>query len=308
MVTSADQKVLVNSQQSLYLAIAGIKIAMRCVQPELRLGSDGAIAKFLIAETNAEVNITIEWRDKFTESNGQLLFDSGGVWQLYEDGDRLRYQFSSPVFGSSPYKVALFDRSFTEGYVYLRHDCFPDLHPIYPLEYPLDELLIMNLLANGRGAELHACGLVDNGFGYLFIGHSGAGKTTTARLWMEQGDVEVLSDDRIILCEHENRIWMYGTPWHGEAELALSARAPLVRVFFISHGKDNEIKPLSISEAVAHFFACGFPPFHSAAGLNFTLAFFERLACTLPCYQLKFMPDNSAVMFLRNCLAQGEAN
>src|SRR6476660_9837409 len=69
-----------------------------------------------------------------------------------------------------------------------------------PLEYPLDELLIMHRLTQEKAIELHGSGIVrSNGEANLFIGHSGAGKSTTTRLWTAVEDVEVLSDDRIIV-------------------------------------------------------------------------------------------------------------
>src|SRR5207237_1133299 len=80
---------------------------------------------------------------------------------------------------------------------------------VSPLEYPLDELLITNWLSCGRGVEVHACGLVDReSGGHLFLGHSGAGKSTTTLLWKKLRDVRVLSDDRIILRKHATDIWM----------------------------------------------------------------------------------------------------
>jgi hypothetical protein len=69
-----------------------------------------------------------------------------------------------------------------------------------PLAYPLDELLIMHRLTQEKAIELHGSGIVRaDGTGNLFVGHSGAGKSTTTRLWTEREDVEVLSDDRIIV-------------------------------------------------------------------------------------------------------------
>jgi hypothetical protein len=73
-----------------------------------------------------------------------------------------------------------------------------------PLSYPLDELLIMHRLTQEKAIELHSCGIVrPDGTGNLFVGHSGAGKSTTTRLWTEREDVEVLSDDRIIVRRDE---------------------------------------------------------------------------------------------------------
>ena len=59
---------------------------------------------------------------------------------------------------------------------------------------------MIHRLACGQGLEVHAVGIVDEiGRGHLFLGHSGAGKSTTARLWLEQPEIRILSDDRIVL-------------------------------------------------------------------------------------------------------------
>ena len=54
--------------------------------------------------------------------------------------------------------------------------------------------------------------------GYLFVGQSGGGKATTARLGQKARGIRDLSDDRIILWCLEARIRMCGARWHGEAK------------------------------------------------------------------------------------------
>jgi hypothetical protein len=49
------------------------------------------------------------------------------------------------------------------------------------------------------GVVLHSAGVVRNGAAFLFLGRSGAGKTTVARLSLAAG-AEVLSDDLNALC------------------------------------------------------------------------------------------------------------
>ena len=69
-----------------------------------------------------------------------------------------------------------------------------------PLEYPLDELLWIHRLSMGEGVEVHGCGVIaPDGRGLLLTGHSGAGKSTSSRLWSQHDGARVLSDDRIIL-------------------------------------------------------------------------------------------------------------
>ena len=185
-----------------------------------------------------------------------------------------------------------------------------------PLCYPLDELLIMHRLTQERAIELHGVGIVGpDGASNLFVGHSGAGKSTTTRLWTAHHDVQILSDDRIIVREHRVRdenvrddepcenelredatqIFMYGTPWHGEAAFALPDRAPLQRIFILEHGCGNLITRLSRSQTVAELFARSFVPFHRHEYLASALSFLERVADSVPCYRYAFEPDERAV-------------
>ena len=71
------------------------------------------------------------------------------------------------------------------------------------------------LLSLGKGILLHACGIDDDGSGYLFLGNSTDGKSTMAKLWFEN-HAKVLNDDRIVVKEKDGEFWMYGTPWHGD--------------------------------------------------------------------------------------------
>jgi hypothetical protein len=158
---------------------------------------------------------------------------------------------------------------------------------------------VSNLLSLGRGLEIHACGLITPaGDGYLFPGFSGAGKTTMARFWENVPGAKILSDDRIILRRSDELFWMYGTPWHGEAELAAPIRARLKEIFFLRRGLRNELVAKCQSEAAARLFSCAFPTFHNAAGLEFTLAFLEEVTAAIPCHDFFVFPDHRVIEFL----------
>lgn len=281
------------------LRIAGIDIAISSDDPALKPYVIGAGPRFL-ADGNgaADIALSFERVAEIPVRRGSLVFDSGAVWTMTDDGERLRIDCHSPVFGDAPYKAAFFDRDFTNGRVLLRDDVFDG--SVGALDYPLDELIVSHLLARGRGLELHSCGVIGaDRRGRLFVGQSGAGKTTTARLWMESEDVEIVSDDRVIVRVIDGEWRMFGTPWHGEAELSSPASAPLDGVFLLQQAKATRVVEISRSEAAARLFACTFPLFHDAGALAFTLDFIDQLVAAVPVRVLEFTPDARAVEAVR---------
>jgi len=284
----------------LTVSIGDIRVALISHDPDLWLQVPRATRRFLVDNGDADVIVRAVWGELHDAAAGNMRFDSGGVWRLYRRNSSYVFSFSSPAFGTLPYKQACFSSDFTSGEITLHRKYFDDRQPVDALEYPLDELLMVNLLARGRGVEVHACGVEDSdGRGYLFVGQSGAGKTTTARLWQNARGIHVLSDDRIILRSMQGRIWMYGTPWHGEAKCARSTRTPLTQIFFLGRGENTEVIPVRPPEAVARLMACSFVPFDSASALHYVLAFFEHITAAIPCGELRFALDGRVVEFVR---------
>jgi hypothetical protein len=257
---------------------------------------DQEMSLFQVPATSCDIEITVERVPPLRPLATKKHFDSGGLWAVYEDGDGFAFDVTTPVFGADPYKRLCVDRQFRRASILVSRQCFPDKSCLYPLEYPLDELLITHRLACEKGIEFHASGLVDaERGGFLFLGHSTAGKSTTTRLWKSLRDVTVLSDDRIIVRRSGSQTWMYGTPWHGEAAFASPGKATIKRIVVIEHGPENQIELLPKSRAVAEMFARCFVPFYNNLYLENTLAYLNELADSVPCYRYRFLPEPSAV-------------
>lgn len=289
-----------------------------------------SLEPFRTETSTSDIDIQVEWADDLGPRRGQKLFDSGSVWRLYEDGEGFQFDFSAPVLGVQPYKRLLVDGQFRRAKLQMSEGCFAGTdYPVSPLEYPLDELLIMHRLTQERAIELHSCGIVrPDGTGNLFVGHSGAGKSTTTRLWTARENVEVLSDDRIIVRRDDSAgsaddagilrlrdrsasptghfaqddnpkktsgMRMYGTPWHGDAAYASPGSAPLARIFILEHGHGNVLTRLSPSHAVAELFARSFVPFHRHEYVDSALEFLQELVGAVPCYHYAFEPTEAAV-------------
>jgi hypothetical protein len=286
--------------QNFFMKIGDITIHLSSDDPQMKLGVEEEMARFLVEKAEPEITISAAWGDLSKRIRQKKLFDSGALWQIYEEDGKYLFRFMSPALGPLPYKVVSFNHEFTTGEVILHPSYFDRDRPVYPLEYPLDELLITNFLARGRGVEVHALGVMaSEGEAYLFVGHSGAGKSTMARLWQGQRGVKILSDDRIILRKEAGKFWICGTPWHGEAGLATPDRALLTAVYFLQHWRENQVVALKGAQALGRLFVSSFVPFYSPSGLDFTLRFLDEVTRSVPCYELRFLPDDSVIEYVK---------
>jgi len=291
-----------NQATRLVVAIGGFSFGLWCA-PDLPAAIDREHRPFVLAngaQQGCHFELDIAWTGDLAMPMGHPSFASGGLWTAYTSEAGTKFYFSSPVVGETPYKAAWFDPFFERGHVVLNRAAFPKGTTVFPFEYPLDELVMMHRLALGEGVEVHALGLADHdGSGYLFLGHSGAGKSTTARLWTAQPGVHLLSDDRIILRKHDDKFWMYGTPWHGDAGVASPERMQLSAIFLLEQAPTNDVTPLASSKAAAELFARAFVPHYLPSGIQFSLGFLDQLTRSVPCSILRFTPTAGAVEAVR---------
>ena len=292
---------------SFALDIAGLAIAVTG-DADVAVAPEGSARKFILTTAEADrrhaagarVDIRASWGDPRVPDGAAPVFDSGkGLWRMYRSVDGPTFVFTSAALGERPYQAATFSDDFRRGHVTLRRTSFAQHTTIYPLHYPLDEVFMVHLLARGLGVELHGGGVITaNGRGYLFVGQSGAGKSTLSKLWLSEPGATLLSDERIIVRQEGDGLWMYGTPWHGDGYIANQGRAPLDRVYFLRHGPRNQARALPTATAVARLFACGFTPFHDAEGLDYSLGLLTEVVSHCRCEELSFVPDRSAVEFV----------
>ena len=292
----------------MHLRVGGftIRVAWSGTKPRgLHLAPSPAAAPFLVdpqpPDVIPDVVIGVDLDAAPDDAARECLFDSGGPWRLYRHDEGFLFRFFASTFGARPYKTARFAPDFSRGHITLHPDFFAGAAAVDPLEYPLDELLVIALLGQGRGLEMHGCGVADrHGRGSLFVGQSGAGKSTMARLWTAEPGAVILSDDRIVIRRHGEEVWMYGTPWHGEAPLASPSRARLDALFLLRHGRRNELHDVGGAAASARLFAASFPPFHDRRALAFTLEFLEWVASRVPCRELSFVPEAAVLALVRS--------
>jgi len=288
--------------------ICGLVLRLRGLpQPVSLAFADPTYREFVSFRAGGSIRrgdeLTLRWCDAPWPdvSEARVLFDTAVSWRLLRWRGKLALlQQASPRRGGSAVQLTIIDSRRNEGVLYARPLLRPhEILSYNPLGYPLDELLIIQLLAQGKGVLFHACGADDNGEGVLFVGSSGAGKSTMARLWGGLPGVTLLSDERVVVRRDGNRFVAHGTPWAGEVGVASPASVPLRGVFVLEHGPANGLHSLSHSAAIAELWRCLFPSFWDRAGIAFALDFLAELTEAVPCHRLQFIPDHSAVDFVR---------
>jgi hypothetical protein len=112
------------------------------------------------------------------------------------------------------------------------------------IENVLRPLVAHRALSTG-GMLLHSSGIVIDGRCLLFVGHSGAGKSTIAGLALDRGH-KVLSDDMNCLLPGNEGWTSYVMPFAGDHQgKAERTEFPVAAIFRLEKGPENSIEPLS---------------------------------------------------------------
>jgi len=228
----------------------------------------------------------------------ESLFDSHGVWRLYHTRDSWAFCFYTNLFGSEPFCVAILNKNLLRGEIIADQRYYAGKPIPFALDYPVGELLFAHLLGQAGGLIVHACAVKDGDRALLLAGHSGAGKSTMARLWLKYSGLTVLSDDRVILRRDGQKVLVYGTPWHGDAKIVSDEYGKLEGIVILKHEQQNRAQRLRPVELSSRLFALSFPTFWDRAGLERSVELLGEISEGIPGWELGFVPDRSAIEYM----------
>ena len=177
-------------------------------------------------------------------------------------------------------------------------------------------LMVLFALATAdKGTALfHAAVVSHKGKAYMFLGPSGTGKSTHARLWLRASPqplaiggepttgAELVNDDNpVVRVGGDGSTVVYGTPWSGKTPCYRNVSYPLGGIVLLSQAPHNKIRRLSGIEA----YAALVPSISGkrwdaqiADGLHQTE---NALATNVPVWHLECLPDEEAA---RLCATQ----
>ena len=132
---------------------------------------------------------------------------------------------------------------------------------------------------------------------YLLTGHSGAGKTTHAKLWKKEfgNRMRVINDDKPLLRVVGDKIMACSSPWSGKERWYNNIDAPLKAIIKVNQAKDNSIEAMNRQDAWNHIMN---QLYRSADAENMkkTLEFTDKLIADIPIYSLNCNRDRDAVL------------
>ena len=152
------------------------------------------------------------------------------------------------------------------------------------------------ILAHG-GISIHASAVAVDGRAFLFMGRSGTGKSTHARLWLRNAPGSwLLNDDNPAVRIVDGAAYTYGTPWSGKTPVYLDRRIPLGGIARLEQSSCNSFSPKEGAEAFLTIYP-GCSALHKDAVQDGRLCdILETLTGLIPVSVMKCRPDNEAAI------------
>ena len=147
-----------------------------------------------------------------------------------------------------------------------------------------------------RTLLFHSSVTVRDGKGYMFLGHSGTGKSTHSRQWLEAfEEAWLLNDDNpVVRLLEDGEVRVYGSPWSGKTPCYIAESAPVQALVQLVQAPENKIERLRMTQAYPYILA-------SVSGLKILPesmdAIYESIAALLercPVYKLECLPNTAA--------------
>ena len=225
-------------------------------------------------------------------SSAPIAFAAGRTWDLrrFEDGgEEILFRYGPDH--SVPYWRLTIAPSFDAVRLVQTRDGPGSVFHV--VDSPLVEFLIARLAARTGGLHLHASMAVVDGQALVFVGHSGAGKSTMAAI-AEQAGAVIPTDDRTLITLERESVVGWGTPWMGSLERKSPASGVVAGIFLLKQASANRVEAMEASSAVKEIFVRLVHPRLSSGEVTRTLDALEQLTLRVPVATLHFVPTRAA--------------
>jgi hypothetical protein len=284
------------------LNIANIFIDLISPLSAAELGIEPRLGPFFGEPDNPVARVSLRWEesDGAPSPCGELIFDMGFswgfIWRMYRDGKEYYAAISYPsgMQGVLHANATWDDVTLAEQRTGVQWQSL--------LNIGAGELIFRTAILFSGGLVFHSSGLDDNGRGIVFIGHSGAGKSTQVGLWSQEPGVIAMNEDRIAVRVEAGCPMCYGTPWGGTADTARNHAAPLAALIMLEQAPENTIQPIQPAAAASMLAARAFLPYWDQSLMSHAMANLNAILERVPVYLLRCRPEPAVVSLVRSVL------
>jgi hypothetical protein len=150
------------------------------------------------------------------------------------------------------------------------------------------------VLLTKKAFLLHSSVVMLNGRTVLFVGASGVGKSTQARLWHQYLGAEILNGDRCVVMQKDDGFYGGGCPLAGTSGIYRREQAPISAIFLPEHADHCRVTPIGLS-ALAPMLEQTLVNSWDREFMDQLLQLYQQLLEQIPIYKLSCTPDRSAV-------------
>ena len=146
------------------------------------------------------------------------------------------------------------------------------------------------------GMPLHAALVEKDGYGVVFLGPSGMGKSTQAKLWVEHQGADCIIGDRPGLRRIDGQWIGFGMPWDGKDGIRQQKSVPIRALISLEQAPENSIRRLSKQEAMIVLLNQVMMPMWDDAAMELLTPLMGQLATEIPFFHLKNLPNKEATV------------
>jgi len=273
-----------------YYTTAGITIMVEADLPITDQTFDAKFRQFRVDGPGSDlisIRHHFSLRDLSRRDLGQEIYRRL-AWTVYRKGNSWIYLLARGLDDPSIRRLGVFNHDYTRARIYSKNEeeFLRGDSPTLTL-FPTDQVLLAQVLADRDACLFHSSGVIINGRGLLFVGHSEAGKSTLVK--MLQGKAEILCDDHNIVRRWPEGFRVHGSWAHGEVPLVSAASAPLAAICFLHKSRQNRLAPLKPGkEAAGKLISCLMKSLVRAGWWEKMLALVEGIVREVPCYVMEF--------------------
>lgn len=281
-----------------YYRIGGLTVCLRGWQPAPQ--KDDRLPMFSVALSAPDILITVEKVSEITFPDIEPDYEEPYVRNCTVGKSTHRYFRHDRVKTGRDY-AHLFYEAATP---HIRHLELCDRGFSFTEKHLLACIGSEELFLRFGRSVLHSSCIEHDGSAILFSGISGIGKSTQAALWETHKGAAVRNGDRNLIYNKNGIEYACGLPYAGTSGICTNYELPIRAIIMLGQSKENLICRLSEKDAATRLLSQLPVPRWSAEDIARAMDAAFRIAANVPVYELKCLPDSSAVELLQKTLSE----